>query len=166
MWVIVGPEDDGLRMGRGVGKSITVEMLAELLGGMKFLMSVEPGDNLAKVKTRLLSPEAQAVRICLMDNVKALRFSWSDLEGLITAPVISGHRLYAGEARRPNHITWITTINGGALSKDLAERAIVLRLRRPEYTATWEDETRALIHEHREQIVGDVISILKRGEVT
>jgi hypothetical protein len=161
MWVIMGPQNDGPRAGRGVGKSITVEMLAELLGGMERLMSVELGDNLKDVKTRLLSPEAQAVRIALLDNAKSYRISWGDLEGLITSPVISGRQLYQGEGRRPNLITWIVTINGGQLSKDLSERAIVLRLRRPEYTATWEEETRALIQEHRQQIVGDVLSILK-----
>jgi hypothetical protein len=161
MWVIVGPEGDGRRLGRGVGKSVLVEMLAELLGGTQFLMSVEPGDKLKDVKTRLLSSGASATRICLLDNLKALRFSWADLEGLITAPTISGRQLYEGEGRRPNFLTWIITINGGALSKDLAERAIVLRLGRPEYSAGWENETRHLINEHREQIVGDAISILK-----
>jgi hypothetical protein len=166
MWVVVGPQEDAHRGGRGTGKSILVEMMAELLGGMKTLLSVERGQNLQDVKTRLLSPAAQDVRISLLDNVKSLRFSWADLEALITAPVISGRRLYEGEGRRPNLITWIVTINGGALSKDLADRAIVLRLRRPEYSATWEEDTRAFIQANRDRIIGDVISILRREQPT
>ena len=58
-------------------------------------------EDICTIKARLLSPEATGVRIALIHNVKSLRFSWAELEALITAPVISGKQMYVGEASRP-----------------------------------------------------------------
>jgi hypothetical protein len=110
---------------------------------------------------RLLSPEGLGRRVVLLDNMKTLRFSWAELEGLITTDVISGRQLFTGEGRRPNTLTWCITLNGANLSKDMAQRCIIVKLARPEYSATWEEETIAFIEEHRWEIIGDALALLQ-----
>jgi hypothetical protein len=82
-------------------------------------------------------------RIALLDNVKTTRFSWAELEALITREVISGKRMYVGDASRPNLITWLITLNGASLSTDMAQRVVEIRLADPEYRETWESEVTA-----------------------
>src|SRR5437016_12783758 len=92
--------------GRGVGKSTTAQALAGVAGGH---FDVRPNEDIDKIMTRLLSPLALETRVAMLDNVKTLRFSWADLEALITTDVISGRQLYDGEGRRPNTLTWVVT---------------------------------------------------------
>ena len=113
------------------------------------------------IKQRLLSPDGLTKRIALLDNVKTLRFSWAELEAMITAPEISGKRLYVGNATRPNNLTWIVTLNGASLSTDMAQRCVIVKLRKPEYTGTWEEETYAFIRDNRDAIIGDIIGFLR-----
>ncbi len=97
-------------------------------------VDVRPGEDIDRLMTRLLSPAALDRRVVLLDNVKTLKFSWADLEALITSDIISGRRLYAGEGRRPNSLLWCITLNRAGLSKDLAQRVVIIRLRRPHAT--------------------------------
>jgi hypothetical protein len=125
-------------------------------------ISASPGDDMADVRKRLLSPDARGLRVLLLDNVKSLRFSWDELERLITSPVISGRRMYHGEGRMPNTFTTAITLNGASLSKDLAQRCIPIELARPTYSAEWLEETIAFIDANRWAILGDLIAILKQ----
>jgi hypothetical protein len=113
-----------------------------------------------KLMTRLLSAAALDRRVALLDNVKTLRFSWADLEALITTDVISGRGLYVGEARRPNTLVWIITLNSASLSRDMAQRVVPIRLDRPPHSARWAEETAALIEAERWSIVGDILAEL------
>jgi hypothetical protein len=151
-WLVTSPEDDP-HGGRGVGKSKLIELCAELVGGM---IELSPNEDIVAIKKRLLSPAARTLRVARLDNLKTYRFSWADLEGLISSPVISGHRLYKGEGRRPNYLTWGLTLNGASLSKDMATRVVVIKLARPQYSPTWEDTVRAYIEEHRWKILNDI----------
>jgi hypothetical protein len=151
-WLFTAPDDDP-HGGRGVGKSKCIELCAELVGGM---VEISPNEDIFAIKKRLLSPAARTLRLARIDNVKTYRFSWADLEGLITSPIISGHRMYCGEGRRPNYLTWALTLNGASLSKDLATRVVVVKLARPQYSPNWEDTVRAYIEEHRSQILNDI----------
>jgi hypothetical protein len=152
-------EDDDQKKGRGVGKSIAARAGAWLFGG---LVEASDREDMGKIKTRLLSPLARSMRLVLLDNLKTLRFSWGELEATITSDVISGHELYEGEGQRPNTLTWTMTINGASLSRDMAQRTIVVKLKRPNYSEEWIEATRALIETNRWQIVGDIMAILKR----
>jgi putative DNA primase/helicase len=145
--------------GRGVGKTSVARMAGLLVGG---LLSVRTGEDFDKLMTRLLSPAGLSCRVALIDNLKSLRFSWGDLEGLITADIISGRSLYIGEGRRPNTLTWVITANGASLSRDMAQRCVPVRLARPPQDPTWEAETLRLIRERRWEIVGDVLAELRR----
>jgi hypothetical protein len=150
--------DNDLQGGRGVGKSKLVQMGARLVNGTLSVSTTEPFD---KIVSRLLSPDAVGRRVVLLDNVKSLRFSWADLEGLITSNVISGHRLYSGEGRRMNNLLYCLTLNGASLSRDMAQRTVIVKLARPAPSANWEEATGAFIEKHRWVIIGDIVAALQ-----
>lgn len=157
-WLFTSSPDDPEK-GRGVGKSTVAKHGARLVGGH---IDLDPNEKMADARTRLLSPSALTCRVVLLDNVKSLKFSWGELEGLITSDIVSGHMLYHGEATRPNTLTYVLTLNGASLSKDMAQRCVTVHLDRPEYTGPWEEETLAMIEEHRWEIVGDILAELQR----
>jgi hypothetical protein len=113
-----------------------------------------------KLKERLLSPDALTKRMALIDNMKSLKFSWGDLEALITGRSISGRRMYVGESSRPNNVIWVITMNGASLSEDMAQRAVVIKLSRQDYRAGWQDEVEQFIENNRADIIADAIGIL------
>ena len=144
--------------GTGAGKTTLASVVAELAGGM---LSVGQKEGAVDIVKRLLNAEGLDKRIVFIDNIKATRFSSADIEGLITLPIISGHKMYKGEGQRPNTLTWIMTMNGVGVSKDIAERVIVIKLKRPEYSGTWADETLAYVREHRREIISDILAFLR-----
>jgi hypothetical protein len=159
-WVIAGPQvDPGGR--RGVGKSTLVELVASLVGGF---MSFTVHDSIDEISKRLLSPEGLAYRVTRIDNFKGYRLSWSELEALITSPVISGHRLYHGESQRKNTLTWTITLNGGKLSKDMAQRSMITRLARPRHTGNWLSRVKRFIHDNKWSIIADAIGLLQSSK--
>jgi hypothetical protein len=145
--------------GRGAGKTTLVVLLASLVGGH---IDARPGEEIDKLMTRLLSPAAIDRRVALLDNVKTLKFSWSDLEALITTDVISGRQLYVGEGRRPNTLTWFITLNNASLSKDLAQRCVIIKVKRPTRGPAWQAETQDFVAANRWAIIGDLLAVLKR----
>jgi hypothetical protein len=157
-WLIESEDDDG-KGGRGIGKSKLAQAVAELAGGH---VDARPNEDVDKLMTRLLSPAALDRRVVLLDNEKTLRFSWADLVALITADVISGRCLYVGEGRRPNTLLWILTLNQASLSRDMAQRTIPVRLKRPRQDPTREAETWDLIRTERWAIIGDILAELRR----
>lgn len=156
-FLITGNDEDQ-EQGRGIGKSKLCDILSEELGGG--YVDVNPTDDMKAVKTRLLSNEDGRKRVARLDNVKTHRFSWADLEGLITSSVISGHSMYQGEGRRPNTLIWLITLNGASFSKDMAQRVIPIKLKRPRLQAGWEDEVRAFCRSHRPGLLGDIRDLL------
>lgn len=144
--------------GHGAGKTRLVSMLSHLAGGH---IELSANEDIQSIKTRLLSPEGMIMRLALLDNVKTLKFSWAELEALITAPVISGRRMYIGEGTRPNNLTYFITLNGASLSTDIAQRCCIIKLAKPIYSGNWEDDTRAFIDQHREELVADALGFLQ-----
>ncbi len=114
------------------------------------------------MKRLLSSTDCSTQRVILIDNVKTHRFSWADVEALITSDRINGRKLYIGDGSRPNHFVVAITLNGASLSKDMAQRCIIVKLRRPKSTDAWESETAAFIEENRQAILGDLVAHLKR----
>src|SRR5262245_40566651 len=47
------------------------------------------------------------------------------------------------------------------MSRDMAQRTTPVMIERAQYTATWEDETHALIDSRRWEIVGDCLALLR-----
>lgn len=144
--------------GRGVGKSKLAELLGVLVGGA---LDLRDGEQIASIKSRLLSPEGIKKRVAIIDNVKSDNFSWADLESMITAPFISGKEMYVGEAARPNVLTWLVTLNSANLSTDLAQRSVIIKLTTPQRSDTWEEDTSNFIREHQWQIIADIVGMLR-----
>lgn len=145
--------------GVGVGKSTVAKHIALLMGGAVDVK--EKSDTIADVKTRLLSADGMSKRVVLFDNVKQAKFGWADLEGLVTALDVSGHVMYWGEGQRPNHLVYLITLNGASLSRDMAQRCVIIQLDRPKFTDTWEADAEAYIDAHRWAILGDLLSTLR-----
>lgn len=156
-WLFTCEEGDS-KGGRGVGKSTVAKLGARLVGGHIDLAS---SDRMTDTITRLLSPDALERRVVLLDNLKTTKLSWGELEAAITTDSISGHRLYHGEGRRPNTLTYALTLNGASLSRDMAQRCVIVKLARPKYSATWERETIDLIERRRWEILGDILGRLQ-----
>jgi hypothetical protein len=147
------------RTGRGRGKTKLSEMISRPFGGT---IDISANEDAGIVKQRLLSPEAASKRVALLDNVKSPRFSWAELEALITCDSISGKRLYVGEASKPNDLTWIITLNGASLSTDMAQRVIELRLGEPPYDGGWDEHVRAYIDQNLQAILADIGGFFQR----
>jgi hypothetical protein len=139
--------------GRGVGKTTVASTAGRLSGGM---FAISKDDRAQDIDKRLLTPDAATKRIVCLDNVKANALSWPELEARITAREISGHQMYSGERTRPNTLLWCITLNGPSLSKDMAQRCVVIRLGQPTHSGDWEDSLRTFVDEHRWQIIGDL----------
>jgi len=144
--------------GRGVGKTKLAEAIAFLAGGF---IDVSAGEDIGTLKQRFLSPEGQSKRVAFLDNVKSLRFSWAELESLITTPIISGKRMYVGEGQRPNTVTWLMTLNGVSLATDLAQRSVIIKLSKGKNDGPWYENTIRFIDENRNAIIGDIIAALQ-----
>ena len=143
--------------GKGCGKSTLAACIGQLAGGA---LDVSANEDIAVVKQRMLSPIGLTKRVVWLDNVKSLKLSWAELESLITTPVISGKQMFVGEGQRPNNLTFVLTMNGVSLSTDMAQRSVIIKLRRPDYSGTWAEETRNFIEQHRQRLVADVIGFL------
>jgi hypothetical protein len=153
-FVLTGGTGLDPKRGCGVGKTTLVELLAGLAGGA---LTVRPGTSPDRTLAGLLSPSALPLRVALIDNLKSYRFSSDLIESLITAETINGHRLHHGHAARPNLLTWWITVNGAAFSKDMAQRSVVIRLKRPTPSAAWYATTVAFARDHQDAIVADIL---------
>ena len=154
-FVLLGPEDDP-DGGRGVGKTAVTDIMAILYGTCIDFNAEIDRDSVTK---RLLTSDSP--RLIRIDNIKN-RLSNADLESLITSQYISGHKLYTGDHSIPNLFTWLLTYNQPDFSKDLAQRAIPIRLKRPDYHPQWWDRVSKFAEEHRANIIQDIVDLLKR----
>ena len=112
--------DHDPEMGRGIGKTTMVRLCSKLVGGT---FDIRPADSWDDVVKSLLSETTcSTTRIILIDNIKTARFSWSDVEALITSARINGRKLFVGDGSRPNVFTVCLTMNGVTVSKDIAQR--------------------------------------------
>jgi len=157
-FVFDGADDSGEGKKRGIGKSTIIEVMSRLLGeeyvDMDYRLPVED------MKKRLLGASSRIVRF---DNVKSALLSSEAIENLITAEKINGHRMYQGDSSMPNFFTYCFTFNDAAFSKDLAQRAIIVRLDRPEYNAGWEERVNSFIDDFRDEIIADIGAVLTKA---
>jgi hypothetical protein len=146
------------RHGRGVGKTTTASLICEIWGGAP---SVAEREDWEAVRARLLSDEALAQRCVLIDNLKS-RLSRSGLEGAITARTIDGKKMYKGQFSRPNLLTWFITANTPSLSRDLAERAVIINIGQASHSNDFMDWKERFIKENRAQLISDIIGWLQQ----
>jgi len=154
---LITAQQNDPEQGRGVGKSVLADLMGQLAGGMYDFRQAE---DVGRITSRLLSGTDNC-RVARLDNLKTDRFSWGDFEGLVTAREINGHQLYVGDAKRPNLITWLLTMNNPVLSKDMAQRCQVIRIARPTNYGTWRRDVEAFIEQHRWDIIRDAGELLQ-----
>jgi hypothetical protein len=145
--------------GRGTGKTTTANVMAEVWGGA---MTIGAREDWDQVRKRFLGDDALTKRIALIDNIKG-RLSGGDLEGFITAKELDGWKPYVGQASRPNLLTWYLTANSPSLSRDLADRAVVIKVGRPAHANDFIQWATDFVREHRALILAELFEIL-RGE--
>lgn len=144
--------------GRGAGKTKMTDILSRLGGDM---IDFNPHDSPEVIRQRLLSAEGRKARIARIDNVKSHRFSWSELESLITAHSISGKQLHVGEGTRPNTLTWVITLNQASLSTDMAQRSVIIKILAPKRSGKWEKRASEFIEKNRDAIISDLLTVLR-----
>lgn len=150
-FIIDGLENDA-EENRGIGKTTITKFLATLCGEAVDVSSKTDGED---VKKRILTSHDS--RLVRMDNIKAGTLSSEVLESLITADRISGHKMYEGHGSMPNWFTYVLTFNGAVLSRDMSQRSMIIRLKRPEkYNPAWESSVTAYIQENRYRLIADI----------
>lgn len=155
---VMTTEDDVAGNGVGYGKSTFA--YAPALGSPGFTVSINRSSDIDTVKARLLSDQGMRARVVMLDNVKSLRLSSEDLEALVTEKVISGKRMYHGEAANPNCYTFSITANDAALSRDLSSRSTPIRLGRAEYDGRWSREVERFLKTKRLDVLRDIRAML------
>ena len=144
--------------GRGVGKTTTASLICDIWGGAP---SITEREDWEAVRARLLSDESLAQRCVLIDNLKS-RLSRSGLEGAITATTIDGKKMYKGQFSRPNTLTWFITANTPSLSRDLAERSIIIKLGTAQHASNFADWRSEFMKNNRPQLIADIIEWLSK----
>ena len=154
-------ESDGEDNGRGVGKSQLMYAIANLGGGH---IDCQLTENVETIKKRLLT-DGTAVNIVAFDNCKVSKLSSGDLEGLITAPTVSGWKPHLGNAAIPNYLLYVFTMNDASLSADMSSRSVRIVLARRGFDPTWETRLAAFFEANRARLVSDCIAVLRRPSV-
>lgn len=156
---LITSDDESVNHGRGFGKTTLLELCGNLCGGLLRLSQVESVETISKRIVNQANNKPRP-RIISIDNVKSRRFSWADLESMITSQEIAGHRLFSGNGPVTNFHTFAITINGPCLAKDLAQRVVVIKLGKPSFSPTWQNEVSEYISYKKWEIIGDIDAIL------
>jgi hypothetical protein len=143
--------------GRGVGKTTTAEVISAIWGGH---IQIKPNEDRERITQRLLAESSLPLRIVLIDNLKST-LSDGDIESLITVGVIDGHKLYSGQSRRINTLAWFITANTPQLSKDLADRSVVIKLGRQAHINAFRGWAVDFIRIHRKRIIAQLLHFLR-----
>ena len=127
------------------------------------MLSFSKDETIENVKKRILNQANKTARprVIAFDNVKTRRFSDADLESLITSKDVSGQVLYSGNGVVPNLHTFVFTINGASLSKDLAQRSAVIKLGKSVFTQTWSEEVDEFIKNNTWSMIGEIGELLQ-----
>lgn len=148
--------------GTGAGKSELAKRVSGLTGGCYEFDAADIKEE--TIRKALMN--GQRHRVALLDNIKESCLSSATVESLITSSAVGGHRLNVGYGSRPNTITWVMTMNGMSLSRDLAQRTVVIKLSEPKRSGTWDDDVDRFIAEHRDDVIADVAGFFARQGVT
>lgn len=141
--------------GKGIGKTTVTDIISELLDGeIDLSKKTDDGDM------RKLILGSRNERLIRFDNIKSDKFSSETVESLITSRYISGHKMYRGFSKLPNYYTYLFTFNNASMSKDMAQRSIVVRLARPKHDSNWEENVYKFIDDNRDAIIADIGWIL------
>lgn len=144
--------------GQGSGKTETLKAISEIWGGYYPLSTEIAWRDNAKA---MMNSADWLTRVAAWDNVKG-KFDAGEIEGAVTAKTIHGHRMYVGTMNRYNDLTFFVTFNSPQMSRDLAERSVVIKLGRPrsgDFTGWWtkfmEDG------DNRKRLLAEALAVLR-----
>lgn len=146
--------------GRGVGKTATVTAFTQLWGGAITLTGTSKQDW-QQAKSRLLDEAALSQRCVVIDNFKG-KLSVSELEEILTSPRIDGKRMYVGQASRPQRLTFYMTANVPRMSRDLAERSIIIKIGDAKWNENFVEWAQQFIHENHLHLLADIYAWLQQ----
>jgi hypothetical protein len=142
----------------GCGKTTMVRAAAELCGGGVIEIDFT-AQNQERTIPRILSNGSSQKHIILFDNIR-VPFSSPIIENMVTCSKINGHKLYEGDAERPNTLTITATGNDLELSRDMADRSFLIKLKKPKMCPEWHESTFAYIKQNRAFIIADILAAL------
>lgn len=145
--------------GQGSGKTETAKAIGRIWGGA---IPLNYEDDWSTITKSITSSDDWLARVFLFDNVKG-KFGGSAIEAAVTSERISGHKMYVGTVARPNDATFFITFNMPEMSRDLAQRAVIIKLGPPS-TSDFVEWSNRFITENRLQIMSDLLDILRRPE--
>lgn len=143
--------------GRGAGKTTTAEVISKVWGGS--ITTDLSRKSLDEFKARLLDQTSQSKRIVLVDNIKT-SVSNPQIEAMITSSVLDGKRMYHGDFRRPNLLTWFLTANSPRLSRDLTDRSVPVRIGKPK-GRDFQGWAAKFLAARRGELLADLLAILE-----
>ena len=148
---IICAEDDDEKGGRGVGKTALTDAIGKLCGGV-----IDSPVNLEAEKLRARLLQMSDRRLVRFDNVKASKLSTADIEMLITSEEVTGHALYIGSQTIANRFTYVMTFNDPNLSKDLAQRSVIIKLKRPPMASDWWENLCDFCNKYRDDLIAEI----------
>lgn len=144
---------------QGSGKTTIAQVAGDLWGGWMPLQLKDRAED--EFMKRALSPGGLPTRVVIIDNVTGVLKS-GFIAGLITSDILRGHRMYQGDAMRPNDLTWIATLNNARLDRDMAQRSFTIELNKPTYSADWTKRIAMFVAKNGPEIVADCLEVLGR----
>lgn len=132
------------RDGKGSGKSTLAETIGRVGNrGEVGCFTIAAKRDFETVTKHLVTRLVTERPVLFLDNhVGSL--GGQDIESMVTAAEIQGHAMYSGHAAMPNNFTWVITSNDVQAHEDTADRAVVVKIRRPEYDPAWERKLRSI----------------------
>ena len=144
--------------GVGSGKTATAVAISGVWGGA---VRLQPDtEDWATTVQRLLSDAALSLRCVLIDNLRG-RLASGSIESAITEEVISGKRMYHGEFSRPGTLSWMLTVNVAELSRDLADRCVVIKIGPPRHGVDFRAQVADFLERRRYDLVCDCLAFLR-----
>ena len=143
--------------GQGSGKTETAKAIGRVWGGAA---SLYYEDNWQSISKRIMSSDDWLSRVFLFDNVKG-KFGGAAIEAAVTSENLTGHKLFVGTVKRPNDATFLITFNMPEMTRDLAQRAIIIKLGKPR-SGDFVEWAQDFINEHRMQIIADLLDLLRQ----
>jgi hypothetical protein len=143
--------------GQGSGKTETAKAIGRLWGGGTAL---DYEDNWQNISKRIMSSDDWLSRVFLFDNIKG-KFGGSAIESAVTAEFLTGHKMFVGTVKRPNDATFFLTFNLPEMTRDLAQRSIIIKIGKPQ-AGDFIEWASIFVNEHRLQLISDLLQLLRQ----
>jgi hypothetical protein len=149
------------RTGRNSGKSTLARSAPSIIDQTPLDVSEAERRDVERLKRRLVAGAGRRAGVLLCDNVEN-RFESPGIAALITSRWVSAMPNFGRhECRRPNDFVIICTMNDAVSDPDLADRAFLIHLRRPDvFDPDWESSLDDFIESNRRQLWADIIALL------